>query len=131
MRQDIKELADAMERGWKQFPTMHRGSSFKTDANDKVIACCAIGHTMVGSGNFSGIYYSTIHIVDQFPPLFDQLVYYPSGFKGKRVSVTRSSRDGRLDGTLCTLWDVIVSLNDDYKWNTPQIIKWLRSHQND
>jgi len=129
MRQDVKELADAMERGWKQFPKMHRGSSFKTDANDKVIACCAIGHTMVGAGNFSGIY-STTHIVDKFPPLFDQLVYYPSGFKGKRVIRNGRNASG-LDGTLCVLWDVIVSLNDDYKWNTPQIIEWLRSHLND
>ena len=62
MRQDIKELADAMERGWKQFPTMHRGSSFKTDANDKVIACCAIGHTMVGSGNLFTILPFTLSI---------------------------------------------------------------------
>jgi hypothetical protein len=106
MRQDVKELADAMERGWYEVPNMSTGKFFKYDTHDKnVIACCALGHLRIGLD-----YTPAYHLYERMPILGIQYVVSENG--------------GRFD-----LFTAIVKLNDEYHWSTRDIIAWLRSHQ--
>lgn len=109
MRQDVKALADAMQKGWQTIPHMCRQTFFKykKDNYEKIVSCCAIGHAFIGSGN----YHIIIPAVALFPIMRKQKV--------------------RFDNHEINLYRAITILNDQYRWSTPEIIKWLRSHQND
>jgi len=106
MRQDVKDLADAMERGWKQVPVMNKSIYFETNENgDKIVSACALGHALIGF---------RVASFDAHPIVFTQAVIdYAYAFG------------------LMNLWLAITRLNDEFNWSTPQIIEWLRSHQND
>jgi len=111
MRKDIKELADAMEKGWKKVPVMYK-DYFWTGSRTNPTACCARGHAGLGyngdpeQGNIWG----------HFEKLLD------------KQKVTSPNPKNKFNLTLAVAIDALVL---DYNWDTPKVIKWLRSHQND
>jgi hypothetical protein len=121
MRQDVKDLADAMERGWKLLPKM---SEWYFESPDeyfdqdnfrafKITCACAQGHALLGTP-------AAVGVPDRhkfFPILRNQLVK----FRGKHP-YSKSER---------SLEYAINTLIMDDKWTTPQVIAWLRSHQED
>jgi hypothetical protein len=116
MKRDLKKLIRAMEKGWKLIPNMHRCMYFRKDGGvnvvqyplnkDKIVACCAIGHALVGHNP------ENVSIDEEivFSILDNQSVMTPDG------------------QNITSLFDAITILNDEYLWDTPQIIAWLRSH---
>jgi hypothetical protein len=115
MRPDIKELADFMEIGWKTIPKMHSGNFFKFDdfkkfrSDNHIVACCALGHLKIGVSNNN---LQRFYLSDRISVLDTQLVEMKNGRK-------------------ITLVSAIIKLNDEYHWSTPEIVAWLRSHEND
>lgn len=114
MRQDVKDLADAMERGYRLVPK-NCYAFFNDDLSlshvpiDKINSACAMGHALIGR-NESDV--SRLGYL--FPILDDQRVEDPRN---------------RLFGTL--LFCAINMLIHNYGWTTLQVIEWLRSHLND
>jgi hypothetical protein len=105
MRQDVKDLADAMERGWSEIPRMSTGRFFSFDEWDKnIVACCALGHLRIGLNRASAAF-----LWERMPVLDTQAVILQHGEK--------------LD-----LFNAIIKLNDEYHWSTPEIVAWLRTH---
>lgn len=109
MRQDVKELADAMEAGWKLCPHMVSHSFFTSKDNsnqtpEAPTACCPRGHA--GLGKYGSADKHTL-----FPVLFSQRVQFPS----------------------YSIDCLAYAINElaDKGWTTPQVVAWLRSHLND
>ena len=100
----LKELADAMEAGWHITPHMVRNRFFDGNPYDPA-ACCARGHA--GLGKFSCAWNGT---VSYFPILEEQMVQQPGGHG---VYYLRGAIDD-------LVWD--------YKWNTPDVVRWIRTH---
>ena len=107
MRQDVKELADAMEKGWKLCPKMVNVSFYTGDRKNPT-ACCARGHAALGK-------YGDASRVDRswdndFHILWSQHVKF-------------SDHTDRL----------AYAINDlvDLGWTTPQVVAWLRTHLED
>jgi len=113
MHEDIKELVDAMERGYTKIPHMNRLFYFQTNESQKIMACCAIGHAYIGKTGAVYDFCETVNSHKLFPVLGTQMV----------------TIDG--EDKPCTLWGAITRLNDHYLWTTPQIVEWLRSYQKD
>ena len=103
MRKDIKELADAMQKGWKKVPRNTRRCSFAGPENNPS-ACCPLVHAIVGKTGKASWYN-------------DSANYFPVLNKQKVDSMS--------------LKETILKLADVYEWTTPQVIRWLRSHQNE
>ena len=114
MRQDVKELADAMEAGWKLAPEMcdlYFNDKFYPKSDEVISSCCAQGHALLGIGSRN---------VD------DRSVYFPILYN---QMVQKIDRDGKpYELMLCSAIDDLVI---GYKWNTPRVVRWLRTHQND
>ena len=100
----LKELADAMEAGWRVAPHMICNRFFDGDPYNPT-ACCARGHA--GLGKFSCAWNGTILY---FPILEEQMVQQPGG---RGVFYLRSAID-----------DLVM----DYGWDTPDVVRWIRSH---
>ena len=109
MRQDVKDFADAMEAGWQKVPNMC-WCFFKRDDN-KIIAACAMGHALLGKGEITAARVSQL-----FPIIQKQMV--KNIFQGSEAD---------------TKVNLEIALNELVKegWTTPQVIEWLRSHQED
>jgi len=106
MRQDVKELADAMERGWEICPHTINDSFFTPYLTPKnPLACCPRGHAGLGK-------YGDASRHTEFPVLFSQKVQLP-------------------------MWygvDILAyAINElaDAGWTTPQVVAWLRTHEQD
>ena len=107
MRQDVKELIDAMQAGWNKVPKNCPHSTFKGSYKNPK-ACCPLGHAMFGK-NDKVDSVASLRITCDFPVLLKQKVkvYF---------------------GDLIDLQAAIITLADDYNWSTPKVIKWLKSH---
>jgi len=120
MRNDVKELADAMERGWSILPHMSFFMFFQSDhprfnqwnfREFKANSACAQGHALLGTPKAKGI--NDRHTF--FPILMEQRVFYKRPYNfSEEIS-------------LGSAIDKLVSIG----WTTPQVVEWLRSHQND
>jgi hypothetical protein len=113
MRQDVKDLADAMERGWNMVPVTcypYFNDDYDVDniPLNKVTSACAIGHALLGKGT-TNIWNSRV----LFPVLQKQFVIHP-----------------HIDDSI-PLASAICNLLLIHEWTTPQVIAWLRSHQED
>jgi len=114
MRQDVKELIDAMEKGWKMLPVMsdwyfkdqHGIASTVAGKLSNISAACAQGHALIGVNCFNAF-----NRVQLFPILEKQWVSY-----GDRTF------------PLASAINKLVIL---HRWTTPQVIEWLRSHLED
>jgi len=121
MRQDVKELADAMERGWKLVPKTCYAFFVFNDKN-KITSCCAMGHALLGNGftpqpgNHYG--FDMEKLVKEMFPILD--------YQKVEASKERLYNYGKFN-TLESIINQLI-LRD---WNTLQVIEWLRFHQND
>jgi hypothetical protein len=116
MRQDVKDLADAMEAGWNKVPRMSNWY-FSIKSHDMlrsvirnlhgVEAACAQGHALIGKGVLDA---------DQRHTLFPIL--------RKQTVQVRPTCTGDLEYAINTL-----VMNEG--WTTPQVVAWLRTHEQD
>ena len=128
MRQDIKELADAMQRGWDKYPRNANGST-KIKVDNK-IGLCPIAHALIGAGApIDGVEDQVYILLDAGAPVlgvedkvFDGEKFFPVLRTQKVLNVFKELND--LDA-------MIMHLADEHLWTTPQVIAWLRSHAND
>jgi len=105
MRQDVKQLADAMEKGWQKIPHQNKRVFFGYEHN-KIVSCCAMGHALVGAR------VSVSRMGKRFPILNNQKVF------------TTSTK------IYMSLFEAIAVLNDNHDWTTLQVVDWLRTHVN-
>jgi len=114
MRQDVKDLADSMERGWKLAPKncfwyFNNDSRITRIPFEQVFAACAMGHAILGKGTTN-----LGEISKLFPILDTQEVLLP-GLHMNTVMLSEAIND--------------LLLHEN--WSTPQVVAWLRTHQND
>ena len=107
MRHDVKALADAMERGWKLYPRNTAGYTYFV-YEDHIAGFCPLGHACVGVG----IHADIANANSIFSVLLTQNVAW-------------------LNEADLTLSETIIELADAEGWTTPQVIAWLRTHEND
>lgn len=101
MRQDVKELADAMEIGWGMCPR----NTFVGTYTKSPEACCPIAHAVLGAiGQLPHRY-----ILDRALRIFPVL--------GKQKVDDYDLRSS------------IISLADRHGWSTPQVVAWLRTKE--
>jgi hypothetical protein len=120
MRNDIKDLADAMERGWNLVPKVSPRDYFNNQAISGygpisgIKSACAQGHALLGMNTTA---------INQLFVLFPVLL-------SQRVEATKQSKNFYADDTtwLTTAINELVGL---YGWDTPKVVAWLRTHQND
>jgi len=108
MRHDVKHLADSMQAGWSKIPRNCPGKSWYKRF-DEVIACCPLMHASVGHVHRI---VSLLALSEHFPILLEQHV------------IDRNNSE-------VTLLNAVIQLADEYRWTTPQIIEWLRTHEQD
>jgi len=112
MRKDVKLLADAMEKGWKMCPKMMDGwGYFRGKRRSSPEACCAKGHAFLGQYG-DAMFSLSVDVRFAAFLAFKQLVLDEAGEE-------------------TDLFTFLNELSHEYGWTTPQIVKWLRSHQND
>ena len=105
MNQQLKDFADAMERGWNLCPNMEHDKFYKGFPTAPT-ACCANGHAALGMyGNANR---------------WDDLDY----------ACTQQVKHPHQGGENILLRSAINKLVKD-GWTTLQVIEWLRSHLND
>lgn len=112
MRQHVKELADAMEKGWKLCPRMVDGATYFSGGDSKrPTACCAKGHAFLA---IRGDALPSMYLRERFE-IF-------SAFKQEVMNES---------GDCATLFEILNDLVHEHGWTTPQVIAWLRTHEND
>lgn len=116
LRQDVKDFADAMERGWKLAPDNCYGHfRFVKGSHDQVIACCAMGHAMLGAGVnptrlMNDCKLNELKANELFPILHTQRVENLGWHNAPTQTLESAINDLMLLG-----------------WTTPRVINWLRS----
>ena len=102
----LRELADAMEAGWNKVPYMERTFFYYGGTSTNPSRCCARGHA--GLGKNGDAHQGTAY---EFPILEEQQVQMPD------------------DATeTFGLNEAIDDLVAFYGWNTPDVVRWIRSH---
>ena len=111
MRQDIKELIDAMQRGWNKYP--HNTNIGTKQKIGNKIGLCPVAHALIGVG---------VNVDDVEKNLFVARKYLP---------VLQHQKVLNCHGEQYSLDSMIIHLADNYNWTTPEVIEWLKSHLND
>jgi len=121
MRQDVKDLADSMERGWKLAPkncfwyfsgSRNTGRPTTRIPLEQVVAACAMGHALLGKGT------TNIGEISKLFPILD----------------TQGVLDAEFPTEDCMNWSLSEAINDLLlyeNWSTPQVVAWLRTHEQD
>ena len=118
MRQDVKDLADAMEAGWQKAP-ITTYAHFRFEDN-RVSGACAMGHALLGVGYVpegGSLYDANVAeatVRARFPILINQMVSTPDGMWREEETLEHA-----------------INLLVLKRWTTPDIIRWLRTFQNE
>jgi len=107
----VKNYADAMEKGWIKCPVMVNNRFWIGDDPRKPDACCSNGHAALGSS------YANANFWYEFEKTVKHI----------KVNYWNKQKTSMLIVSLPHAIDILISDG----WTTPQVVEWLRSHEND
>lgn len=110
MNVQLKELIDCMQKGWNQLPRNPTDQSSFCGTYEHPTSACPLAHAILGKTGHVSFYEKASEL---FPILTKQKVKFPD------------------DGFTLNLTTAVINLADCYKWTTPQVIGWLKSHLKD
>jgi hypothetical protein len=108
----VKNYADAMERGWMMCPVMVSDRFWLGLDPRNPEACCSNGHAALGSDEYRNA---------------DDWFGFRATIDDIKVEYTNKENNSTMPIRLASVIDILVGDG----WTTPQIIAWLRSHQDD
>jgi hypothetical protein len=128
MKALLARLIKGLETGWKKCPNTNHEIFSNTDEYGRLSSCCSVGHTALG---LYGSPHKYARVEEEFKSL---RVVNPTYERFPRDNFTYV---GEIKNQKTISLPVAMSLlvtskdNGGYNWTTPQVIAWLRTHQND